>query len=196
MFVNTNKLELGGRVFFGRSKHVFCFQKTSALYCFQHVLMKHGSKLCRCCYQEALPYFLKGTSNSSKYRKNFENKCSKRVPLLLKPLAYINHANTLNRELSQIHAFQEFCLVFKNTKFSKQFLMVLFAINHLRITFMINQLPLFSPLIFRGINALINFKTSGGYKYCGLLSVSLNPIFFFCEAETQVPFQKLHENFT
>ena len=45
------------------------------------------------------------------------------VPFLVKPLAYIQHANTLNRELSQSCVFQGFCLVFKQIKFSKQFLM-------------------------------------------------------------------------
>ena len=133
MFVNTIKLELGTRAFFGRSKHVFCFQKTSALGCFQHAHMKHGSTECRCCHQEALQYFLKVTSNSSKYSKNFENECPRRVPFLVKPLTYIKHATILNRKLSQSYVFQEFCLVFKNTKLSKQFLMVACAINRLRI---------------------------------------------------------------
>ena len=133
MFVNTNKSELGTRVFYDRSKHVFCFQKMSALDCFQHGFMKRGSKECRCCHQEALPHFLKVTSNSSKYRKNFENKCPRTVPFLVKPLAYIKHAIILNKELSQSYVFQEFCLVFKNTRFLKQLLMVAFATNHLRI---------------------------------------------------------------
>ena len=79
------------------------------------------------------PYFLKVTSNSAKYRKNVGNKCPRRVPFLVKPFDYIKHATVLNSELSQSYVFQEFCPVFKNTKFPKKFLMVALAINHLRI---------------------------------------------------------------
>ena len=43
------------------------------------------------------------------------------------------HLTILNSELSQSYVTQEFCLAFKNTKFSKQFSMVGFAINHLWI---------------------------------------------------------------
>ena len=38
------------------------------------------------------------------------------------------HPTILNNELSQGYVSQEFCLAFKATKFSKQFLMVAFAI--------------------------------------------------------------------
>ena len=41
------------------------------------------------------------------------------------------HPTILNSELSQSCVSQEFCLTFKTTKFSKQFLIVAFAINHL-----------------------------------------------------------------
>ena len=52
---------------------------------------------------------------------------------LVKPLACIIHPTILNSELSQSYVTQELCLAFKNTKFSKQFSMVGFAINHMWI---------------------------------------------------------------
>ena len=86
-----------------------------------------------CCHQAALPYFLKFTSNSGKYRKNLKNKFLKRAALLVKPLACIVYPTLLNSELSQSYVSQELYLAFKSTKFSKQILMVAFAINHLWI---------------------------------------------------------------
>ena len=82
---------------------------------------------------KALPYFLKVISDITKYRKNFENKFLKRVTFLVKPLACIMDSTILNSKLSQSYVFQEFCPAFKTHKFSKQFLMVAFAINHLWI---------------------------------------------------------------
>ena len=59
--------------FFSRSKHVL-FSESVILGLFLVCSYETWFVRVMCCHQEALPYFLKVTSNSAKYRKNFKNK--------------------------------------------------------------------------------------------------------------------------